>query len=320
MDDCLHVGFGQEVPVVSVAELSADSVAVPLHDSVTVCLGADSLAAVDSSYVRLVDSIARFDGMSAVATVHAAVSADSVFGSASYVPSVAAVSQECRPSVAAGAGFQISALILLAVYVWLVFRHGADVERVMRFVWGKRGETGRHAGVEQPAMDVRIGFMASMLLSVGIAALRIDEVWNGSQLASQFPAGAAWVLVLAASVAALLVLTLQGAVLKLAGGITFSREFVDALLIRRQAFLSSAATVATPLVLLAAISPAGVSEAVLWVFVAVVALHVTFYVLSSLFLFIGQKVSILFWILYLCVVEAMPVGILAVGILRSMPS
>lgn len=81
--------------------------------------------------------------------------------------------------------------------------------------------------------------------------------------------------------------------------------------------MALAAIVVTPLALLLTVNTGETTLALGWACVAVGSLAMIIFCLKSLIFFIGQKISILLWFLYLCTVVLIPIGIVATLVVRS---
>lgn len=215
-----------------------------------------------------------------------------------------------------GVGYRLFALAALVLYLFVALHYG---RRLWPRVAGRRSRrrSAEHADGDLSA-DALAALYASGCATVGIAAVRADVI-AGTGIAGMFGGEAG--LAAAAGVAAWAVLCLQWGIIRLAGRITFCDSFSEALSARRGDAFTAFALFAAPPVLAAAVLPAGAVSGVCMVLFAIVsAACVMAQCLSSFLLFREQKVSILFWILYLCTVEAVPAGAVFTALLRSVPA
>ncbi len=214
-------------------------------------------------------------------------------------------------------GYRLFALAALLLYLFVALHYG---RRLWPRVVGRRS---RHRPAERAdgdslSADVLAALYASGCATVGIAAVRVDVI-AGTGIAGMFGGEACMAAV--AGVAAWVVWCLQWGIIRLAGMITFCDSFSDALSARRGGAFTAFALFAAPPVLAASVLPAGAVAGVCMVLFAMVsAACVMAQCLSSFLLFREQKVSILFWILYLCTVEAVPAGAVFTALLRSVPA
>lgn len=239
-----------------------------------------------------------------------------VYGPDSFRP-VGGEDTSARP-VASAVGYQLLTLLLLLTYLSVVFRAGGHMARMLRMVWSRR-EGGRRGDSDMPGAEVQVPVLACGLLMWGIAAVKAVKLWGGGDSLPDVFAGGEWLAVPLLMAALLVVMGVQAAVLTLAGRLTFGTEFVRTLGAGRFALFASMTVTGAPAVVLAALSDGVWAEVAIGLLGVVAAIHILWYAVSSFLLFVEQKVSILLWILYLCAVEAMPFGILAVGLWRCWP-
>lgn len=95
------------------------------------------------------------------------------------------------------------------------------------------------------------------------------------------------------------------------------REVCEGINILADTTMALAAIVVTPLALLLTLNTGATTISLSWACVAVGALALTIFCIKSLILFIGQKISILLWFLYLCTVILIPIGVVATIALRG---
>lgn len=246
------------------------------------------------------------------------VSAADIYGPVSFVP-VAGVPETCGVPVTSGVGYQMLTVLLLLLYLLLVFRAGGHAARMMRAVWGRGGEGKHRNDGDMPGAEVQALVLACGLLMCGLAAVKIFESWGEWRWLSSAPWCGGWLAVPAVMLALLAVMGVQSALLHVVGKLTFTTEFIRMLCAKRLSLFASMTVTGTPAVLLAALSGGMWADVAAGLFAAVTAAHLALYAGRSFLWFIGRKVSILLWILYLCAVEAMPFGIFAVGLSRSWP-
>lgn len=94
-------------------------------------------------------------------------------------------------------------------------------------------------------------------------------------------------------------------------------EVAQGLNILADALMAIAAIVGTPIVLLFVINTGASAQVLGVVAIGLAALSLFTFVTKSLIFFIEQKVSILLWILYLCAVVLIPIGIIATLVVRN---
>ncbi|WP_300904767.1 DUF4271 domain-containing protein [uncultured Alistipes sp.] len=215
-----------------------------------------------------------------------------------------------RASLVRNAAFEGAVLLLAGLYVMLLYRHLGDVRSLLSRI------SRDTASVERLAEDPgRSGFgrflrvaAAIGLLFAGIAVVKgADELVPPHRAAALAPMAVAALPGLATLLCAL-VAGFRIAALRIAGAVTRTQPFVGQLLLVGRIYFALAVLFAVPLVTLYALCPRGGGS--LWLCLAAGALAVTsmLYLRESLHLFIGKKISILHWFLYLCAVEIFPVS------------
>ena len=215
-----------------------------------------------------------------------------------------------RASLVRNAAFEGAVLLLAGLYVMLLYRHLGDVRSLLSLI------SRDTASVERLAEDPgRSGFgrflrvaAAIGLLFAGIAVVKgADELVPPHRAAALAPMAVAALPGLATLLCAL-VAGFRIAALRIAGAVTRTQPFVGQLLLVGRIYFALAVLFAVPLVTLYALCPRGGGS--LWLCLAAGALAVTsmLYLRESLHLFIGKKISILHWFLYLCAVEIFPVS------------
>ncbi len=99
--------------------------------------------------------------------------------------------------------------------------------------------------------------------------------------------------------------------------LTMRREVCEGLNIMADTTMALTAIVVTPLSLLLAVNSGATTEALSWVCLVTGCVAMTIFCIKSLILFIGQKISILLWFLYLCTVILIPIGVVITLAVRN---
>ena len=148
------------------------------------------------------------------------------------------------------------------------------------------------------------------ILFVGVMTVKYGDSLIPDSLIETIPQGAVLALSLLATFACLCVGIFQRGVVRLAGAVTLSQPFVSQLMLLKRTYFTLGVIVTVPALLLFALCPRGTGD--VWFCIIVIELIVTaiLYLREVLNLFISKKVSILHWILYLCIVEVFPVSLL----------
>ena len=299
-NDTLAVSLADTLPQEAVAAPGVDSLrracdTLPEADSLRMAVPCDTVPKVD--------------------TVSAAV----VFGAGSErtVVSLPAEAYGRTASPLAGVGYQLTVVGLLLLFVYMAFRLRAEWRRLLTLAW-RREEDTHDDEADVPPFGVQVALIGCGVWMLGVAATRFGLLVPGA--AVRFAHGSAGAVVATFAVLVLAVIAVQRLLIGAIASLTFSRGWERALGLQRLAWFASLVLSATPLVVLAALCGARWGGVFAVCFALVAGVHALGYVIRSCLLFARLKVSILLWILYLCAVEIVPVGSLAVGLLRSWPA
>lgn len=280
---------------------------MPAADSLhTVIFAADSLASshVSDSVAVIRDSVRR-------------IVASDIFGQQSIL------SQHAAPAAPSGDSmitdpwyFQAMVVALFVLYAYMLFVYSHELGAIFRAVFN----TGRDREYDEyPASG---GFLAAFAVmgafGLGIALVRAAAIWLPRQVLESLPADSAFLIVLFVVTAHITLSLIRRLIMRGIGSLTLSGNFTRRILALGQLCRTTAAMVLIPLVVLLALAPEIWAVRLLWLSAALLSLFIVHYLYRSLRVFIKEKVSILLWFLYLCTVEVIPVGILILGILRSM--
>lgn len=281
------------------------AVSVPGH-------GADSAAFSGLAPLDAADAVR--DAAAIPAYIDA--SPEAVFGPSSYTVLSEFGDPLLQDPFAGNILWQLAVLALLVVYSYIIFRYLSEAGQLLRIMVARKKE-GRSSddfqGVLSPFMNA-MTFVG--IFSAGLAAVRMIGLASGADgyAAEGIPP------LLAAVLAALFFGTtgiIQYVLLKGVGALTFSDDTVARLLWQKRIFVVALTVVATPLVLVMGLAPVRWAAIFCIMLLGVAAVMLIWFALKTMRLFIGQKISILFWILYLCGVELMPYGIVVLVLLRG---
>ena len=148
------------------------------------------------------------------------------------------------------------------------------------------------------------------MLFMGVMVVKYGDSLMPGRLTELLPHGAVLALSLLATLACAGVVLFQLATVRMAGAVTLSQPFISQVVLLKRTYFTLAVIVTSPVLLLFALCPRGTGG--VWFCIIVIELIVTaiLYLREVLNLFISKKVSILHWILYLCIVEVFPVSLL----------
>ena len=203
-------------------------------------------------------------------------------------------------------------LLLAATYAMLLYRNLEDVRLLLTRVSRDRA-TGERL-TEDPGGSgfsrfLNIATTIGMLF-MGVMVVKYGDSLMPGRLTELLPHGAVLALSLLATLACMGMVLFQLATVRLAGAVTLSQPFISQIVLLKRTYFALAVIVTSPVLLLFALCPRGTGG--VWFCIIVIELIVTaiLYLREVLNLFISKKVSILHWILYLCIVEVFPVSLL----------
>lgn len=309
LSDRLSAADGPVQPASDMITHAADSLPVA-GDSLSIA--GDSLSLTGDSVFVAGDSLSgAADTVSLAADTLSAGAAGAADG---HVAAVVAAVTDGNAATLAGMVGDVVQNLLVAVVVFLYFfclyRYFDDVRALFGSVF-RRSVAPSERMLERRRSEIFYGFLGKLFLigtcTLGaIASLRADRTvaWEAvgpyARVALPFAAMAAFVAVVA----------VQYAMLAVAGGITRSWSMMAVLLRIRLIYFVLATVIVLPPVLMWQMNGGTGGEVWLRVACLAAAVAVVMYVRESVTLFNSKKISILHWILYLCIVEIMPFTLL----------
>ena len=285
--------------------------------------GADSLAA-DTLYSgpQAADSLPFFslEGplRGTADTLWRDAPAEAVFGPASTLVPARILPAAPAPSLTENPVFQGFVLLLAATYAILLYRNLGDIRLLLTRV-SHDTATGKRL-MEDPGGSGFSHFLntatAIGVLFVGVMTVKYGDSLIPDSLIETIPQGAVLALSLLATFACLCVGLFQRGVVRLAGAVTLSQPFVSQLILLKRTYFTLGVIVTIPALLLFALCPRGTGD--VWFCIIVIELLATvfLYLRETLNLFLSKKISILHWILYLCIVEIFPISLLGLLVAR----
>ena len=252
--------------------------------------------------------------------------AEAVFGPASTLVPARVLPAAPAPSLTENPVFQGFVLLLAATYAILLYRNLGDIrlgptrgspahtdERLLLTRVSHDTATGKRL-MEDPGGSGFSHFLntatAIGVLFVGVMTVKYGDSLIPDSLIETIPQGAVLALSLLATFACLCVGLFQRGVVRLAGAVTLSQPFVSQLILLKRTYFTLGVIVTIPALLLFALCPRGTGD--VWFCIIVIELLATvfLYLRETLNLFLSKKISILHWILYLCIVEIFPISLL----------
>ena len=309
LSDRLSAADAPVQPASDMITHAADSLPVA-GDSLSIA--GDSLSLTGGSVFAAGDSLsASADTVSLAADTLSAGAAGAADGHVAAV--VAAVTDGNAATLAEMAGDVVQNLLVAVVvflYFFCLYRYFDDVRALFGSVF-RRSVAPSERMLERRRSEIFYGFLGKLFL-IGTCTLgAIASLWADRTVAWEAVGPYARVaLPFAAMAAFVAVVAVQYAMLAVAGGITRSWSMMAVLLRIRLIYFVLATVIVLPPVLMWQMNGGTGGEVWLRVACLAAAVAVVMYVRESVTLFNSKKISILHWILYLCIVEIMPFTLL----------
>ncbi len=316
LSDRLSAADGPVQPASDMITHAADSLPVA-GDTIHVAgsslsVAGDSLSMTGGSVFAAGDSLsASADTVSLAADTLSAGAAGAADG---HVAAVVAAVTDGNAATLAGMVGDVVQNLLVAVVVFLYFfclyRYFDDVRALFGSVF-RRSVAPSERMLERRRSEIFYGFLGKLFL-IGTCTLgAISSLWADRTVAWEAVGPYARVaLPFAAMAAFVAVVAVQYAMLAVAGGITRSWPTMAVLLRIRLIYFVLATVIVLPPVLMWQMNGGAGGEVWLRMACLAAAVAVVMYVRESVTLFNSKKISILHWILYLCIVEIMPFTLL----------
>lgn len=309
LSDRLSAADSPVPPASDIITHAADSLPVA-GDSLSIA--GDSLSLTGDSVFVAGDSLSgAADTVSLAADTLSAGAAGAADGHVAAV--VAAVTDGNAATLAEMAGDVVQNLLVAVVvflYFFCLYRYFDDVRALFGSVF-RRSVAPSERMLERRRSEIFYGFLGKLFL-IGTCTLgAIASLWADRTVAWEAVGPYARVaLPFAAMAAFVAVVAVQYAMLAMAGGITRSWPTMAVLLRIRLIYFVLATVIVLPPVLMWQMNGGTGGEVWLRVACLAAAVAVVMYVRESVTLFNSKKISILHWILYLCIVEIMPFTLL----------
>lgn len=309
LSDRLSAADAPVQPASDMITHAADSLPVA-GDSLSIA--GDSLSLTGDSVFVAGDSLSgAADTVSLAADTLSAGTAGAADGHVAAV--VAAVTDGNAATLAEMAGNVVQNLLVAVVvflYFFCLYRYFDDVRALFGSVF-RRSVAPSERMLERRRSEIFYGFLGKLFL-IGTCTLgAIASLWADRTVAWEAVGPYARVaLPFAAMAAFVAVVAVQYAMLAVAGGITRSWSMMAVLLRIRLIYFVLATVIVLPPVLMWQMNGGTGGEVWLRVACLAAAVAVVMYVRESVTLFNSKKISILHWILYLCIVEIMPFTLL----------
>ncbi len=214
--------------------------------------------------------------------------------------------------------FQVMAVVLLVIAISFAARNRRGIATIFSRMLRSRLPDDYSSGHRDEVMT-RSFMHTALLIGVFIVTLLLVKylpAWlpDGLDIPEPWLSVAATAGVVAAIVAIWL---FEQALLRIIGRVTRNDDTIEALLYLKRAYFAVAAIVMSPVFLLGILSSQNISD--VWNIILVVecVILVILFIKETLALFIGKKIPIFHWILYLCAVEVFPLSLIWALVVRS---
>lgn len=311
LSDRLSAADAPVQPASDMITHAADSLPVA-GDSLSIA--GDSLSLTGDSVFVAGDSLSGSGAADTVSLAADTLSAGAAGAADGHVAAVvAAVTDGNAATLAEMAGDVVQNLLVAVVvflYFFCLYRYFDDVRALFGSVF-RRSVAPSERMLERRRSEIFYGFLGKLFL-IGTCTLgAIASLWADRTVAWEAVGPYARVaLPFAAMAAFVAVVAVQYAMLAVAGGITRSWSMMAVLLRIRLIYFVLATVIVLPPVLMWQMNGGTGGEVWLRVACLAAAVAVVMYVRESVTLFNSKKISILHWILYLCIVEIMPFTLL----------
>lgn len=207
----------------------------------------------------------------------------------------------------------VGLMVVFVCYALLLLFYGGYVRGISKIVFGSNMGT-------KLSDEISLLFLRAMrlfaLLSVVMWALVGVRVlqWQGVEGVAEVPNGS---LAIVLCLAILAILALQRLSTQLICSLTRRYALGEGLSLLTTALLALTAVVATPLALLVVANTGALATMLIIALLTIASMALLCYVIKTFVFFVEQKISILLWILYLCAVVLLPMGIAATTLLQN---
>lgn len=210
--------------------------------------------------------------------------------------------------------FQCLTAVLLVAYCFLAAGFPSSPGHLFKQLRNRSGSELLASEQSHPFEQfLRYGCLVG-LLAFSLGTVRFVEICSVADVAS----GRSWLAVPVVLGTAGAVLLYQWVVLRSAGRLTGHMIFMQNLYYLKKLVCSFGTIIITPVLLLFALSSEGYgAETIGAAILTVIGSVVLVFLWKSLRLFAQQKVSILYWFLYLCTVEILPVSFIILLVVKN---
>ena len=220
--------------------------------------------------------------------------------------------------ITASTAFGITALAVFVLYCLVIYHYRSQIAELTGAVWNKSNMEKTLAGHNR-LFEVFVRSL--MLLGMGVLSLAVikyaDLRW-GSFITDGRNDWELALACLAVPLCTVLVWLLQNTMLRTAGSASLSSAFTTDIINVRRLAVSTATLTLAPVATMYALSGETSGQILFWITTAGAAGSAFFFMVRICQLFIERKISIFYWILYLCAVELFPVSLPLLILIRHL--
>lgn len=241
------------------------------------------------------------------------VTATDMFGAQSFIPETI-IPQPIADHVSLtdNITYQIIVVVLMIFYVYAVINSRTATGEFISNLRSRKNDEHNQIISRFTTILHIVGFLAA-----GVSSIKLLDLWFPQ--AGDVMAG--WVirlLPIMIGVGYYVLFFIQYYLLKAITDTTFNKPLFASIVTLKNSFFGLFCIAATPLTLLMALSSGTLTEIIAYVLAGMTFAIAIAYIFRSFMVFVSQKLSILFWFLYLCTLEIMPFGIILVSLYRSL--
>lgn len=245
------------------------------------------------------------------------LSAADVFGSASRLVAQSPAEMPSESAMLDSIPFQCVIFATAVIYIFFLVRYSDIILEFIRTALSTesntmRKEKGIQLSSEQRNLSIVMALVGIILLS--LIAVRLYRRLRPPLFAGDVGIWAGFGIAAAAMTAAI---AAECAVLYLAGGLSGRREACQSLIRIKLLYFALGVSVMAPFCISYLLLPGDAASVWLYAAFGLCSVSTLLFVKESFLLFISQRISILFWILYLCILEIFPISLLLSPFLRG---
>lgn len=239
------------------------------------------------------------------------LSADSVFGAASYrLPDVAfQTSEAVSEAVFKSVPFQGLVLVLTIIYMLLLYYNRIQVGELLSWMFYSSDEAlyDEHSEYRYGVWWRMLGLMSVSMILLALFYWAFPTVVNHHD---------AWYVLVMGVLLTLGLWLFEWLVLDLVGRLVVQQGLTSRIIQLKRYGVELIGVCLSPFILGFAASSAGLEKVLFGIIVGGLAIVMSIFVVKSIKLFVASNVSIFSWILYLCAVEIFPMSFALVMLLR----